>query len=80
VAIHKNKLWALFYDGSEVEVVTTSFDARKVADPVVTRVPATAFSASALGDAFKCVVQVEQLSYYYQAGGYKEMSSILSDQ
>jgi hypothetical protein len=59
VAIHKNKLLALFYDGSEVEVVTTSFDARKVADPVVTRVPATAFSASALGDAFKCVVQVE---------------------
>ena len=57
MAIHTTKLWAIFYDGSEVEVVTTSFDARKVGDPTVTRVPATAFSATTIGQNFKCVVQ-----------------------
>jgi hypothetical protein len=57
VAIHKTKLWAIFYDGSEVEVVATSFDARRVGEPTVTRVPATAFSASTVGQNFKCLVQ-----------------------
>jgi hypothetical protein len=60
--MHKTKLWAVFYDGSEVEVVTTSFDAKRVGgDPTVTRVPATAFAATTVGQAFKCVVQAPVL-------------------